>query len=89
MEISNVRHSSILINKTNKIFESYISDKVVGMLHTEAQRSSGRLSWSSLGTLKLAFSFSSYDQGSHPDDIFVLVLYVFVYTVMVPQYRMI
>ena len=40
---------------------------------TETQRLSGRLSWSSLETLKASFSVSNGDQGSHPDDISVSV----------------
>ena len=36
---------------------------------TETQKSSEWLTWSSLGTLKLAFNVSCDDQGSHTDDL--------------------
>ena len=40
---------------------------------TEMERLSGLLPWSSLGTLKLAFTVSSDDWGSHPDNLSVSV----------------
>ena len=35
--------------------------------HTEMEKSSGWLPWSSLGMLKIAFNISSDSQGSHPE----------------------
>ena len=42
-------------------------------IHTETERSSGWLPWSSLGALKLAFNVSSDDKGSHPDVLSISV----------------
>ena len=53
-------------------------------LYTESERSSKWLSSSSLGTLKLVFSVSSNDQGSHPDDLCISVCNVFSY---LPRHR--
>ena len=40
-----------------------------GNYHTEMERSSEWLPWSSLVTLKLAFNVTGDDQGSQPDDL--------------------
>ena len=48
---------------------------------TETKMSSGWLPWSSLETLKLVFNVSSDEQGSHPDDISVSVIYMMIYQI--------
>ena len=46
-------------------------------LITETERSSGRLPWSSLGTLKASFSVSIDAQDSHSDDLSVSMLDIY------------
>ena len=64
-------------NWCSSIAIHYFSDTgCVGISIPETEMSSGWLPWSSLGTLKLVFSVSSEDQGSHshPHDISVSVI---------------
>ena len=58
------------VKNRSTIMENFVSQ----MNHTETEKSSGWLPWSSLGTLKLASKISSDDQGSHPDDLFLSLI---------------
>ena len=53
---------------------NYTEFAIYGLCN-EMERLSGWLPWSSLWTLKLVFNVSSDDQGSHPDDLIVSVVY--------------